>query len=128
MIIGKRIKKIKDNLKRNRSFNAFDQEGKKTEQSMYCIVAFFQAIVARQGSDFVTLFSKTEKTPQILSQLLSQDTFRTGETIKEAGQGFENRFRVSAEDGGESGSRDICRRLGQGQGSREATCGESFFS
>ena len=33
---------------------------------------------------------------------MSQDNSRTGETIKEAGQGFENRFRVSAEDGGGS--------------------------
>ena len=83
---------------------------------MYCIVAFFQAIVARQGFDFVTMFSKTEKTPQILSQLLSQDNFRTGETIKEAGQGFENRFRVSAEDGGGVWQQGHMQEAGAGPG------------
>ena len=55
----------------------------------------------------MTLFSKTGKgqvtnsVSIVDNRALSRGNFGTGETIKEAGQGLEeNRFRVSAEDGG----------------------------
>ena len=55
-------KRLTRTLEKKLRFNAFDQEEKKKKKmSMYCIVAFFQAVVAQQGFDFVRLFSKTEK-------------------------------------------------------------------